>query len=83
MAAPDQLLKRDALIEHWREKLTEARNRYEKAKADLREIECLAKDLPQPDGSQAYRNALRAENIAGREFSVAVKRFTDLVLGKV
>ena len=33
----------DEIIEHWREKLAESRNRYDKAKAKVTEMECLAK----------------------------------------
>ena len=70
----------------YRERLQRAREGYEASKSAaetaFRELQEVA--LPEPDGSQAYRNALVAETAASRAYRKALREFTDLTVhGKV
>ena len=77
---------RAELERRYGERVQRAREHYEACKSAaetaLRELQELA--LPQPDGSQSYRNSLVAENAARRAYIKALREFTDLVVhGKI
>ena len=66
----------------WRERLTNAKLRLDFAENYVRAVE---RDLhtagvPSPDGSYAYRSALRAKNLALQYYNEVLRVFSNLVL---
>ena len=74
---------RAEMEERYRLRMEAARAVYAEAKSAVQDAraELHARGLPSPDGSQAYRNALAAENFTRRAYMKALKEFTDLVIG--
>jgi hypothetical protein len=70
------------LIERHRLRVALLREEYRRAvvSAELACAELLARGLPQPDGSQAYRNALIAERTALTAYTEAVGDLNSLIL---
>jgi hypothetical protein len=79
------VLSRRELEDVWRERLSEALQRYQVAKLDTSTALFLSRqDIPQPDGQFAFRKAQRAEAMALAEYKRVMKIFNDLVIdGKV
>jgi hypothetical protein len=67
----------------WRQRLQDAELRYTRSREQLRNVlrNFPAGKIPPPDGSYAYQQALRAENIALAEYTRVLRIFTDLVVG--
>jgi len=73
---------RRTLEELWRLRLKTAEVHYAYAREKLRNVlkTLPPGDTPSPDGSYAYQQALRAENIALSEYTRVLRIFTDLVV---
>src|SRR5262249_42368814 len=71
---------RQALGAVWRERLVNARTRYEAAKATLQGASELHSQMPSPDGHFALDHALQAEHRALAEFKRVLTVFSDLVI---
>jgi len=75
---------RRALGVIWRERLENARVRYEAAKAAVQDARELQSQISSPDGSFTLDHALRAEHHALAEFKRVLAVFNDLVVnGKI
>ena len=70
----------EALAMVWRERLENARNRYEAAKAAVQDAGELQSQIPFPDGNFALAHALQAERYALAEFKRVLIIFNDLLL---
>ena len=75
---------RRALGAIWRERLENARTRYEAATATVQGVREFHPQVPSPDGSFTLDHALRAEHHALAEFKRVLAVFNDLVVnGKI
>jgi hypothetical protein len=77
---------RRTLEELWRLRLKNAESRYAHTREQLRNVLRTLPhgEIPSPDGSYAYQQALHAENIALLECTRVLRVFTDLVVhGKI
>lgn len=75
---------RQVIEERLRQEMTEARRKFEEAKAvfDIAVKDAQNIGLAHLDGATAARIAIRDYNAALKEYSQALKRFTDFSLGK-
>ena len=73
---------RQALQELWRKRLADAKVRLDFARHFVTEVkqDLQSPDIPTPDGSYAYRRALRAETLALREYSRVLRIYQDLAV---
>ena len=71
---------RRALAAIWRERLENARSRYEAAKATVQGARELQSQIPSPDGNFTLDHALRAEYRALAEFNRLLTIFNALVV---
>ena len=71
-----------AEADDWRERVLLAREKYELAVGQCREIvkEQQKWPLPAPDGSAAVKKALQHESLAREEYMRVLRIFTDLML---
>jgi len=72
--------------ESWRKRLKEAKSQLNLAMHQVQELkeDCMAGDLPAPDGEFAYRRALREEFRLREEYLRILRLVHDLVVdGKV
>lgn len=65
----------------WRDRLNDAYQRLTEARLHCRQVQLTSGDFPSPDGSFAYRLALRDENFALAEYRRILRIYTDLILG--
>jgi hypothetical protein len=67
----------------WRERLEDARSKYQEAAADFHVLmlQMHVRDFPSPDGSMAFSRALRAESVARKNYMRVLRIYTDLLLG--
>jgi len=75
--------RREALEELWRGRVQSAMNCYRDAKAECAKAISAQSDVEPPDGSFAYRRALRIENTALAEYRRVLTIFTDLTVSGV
>jgi len=75
--------RRSDLEDLWRSRLTSARRRYETAREACKEALAAEGDNQSPDGSFAYRQALRAENAPNAEYNRVLTIFCDLRLSGI
>ena len=75
-------LLREALEDLWRERMQIAMNRYRIAKVACADAIAEQADSAPPDGSFAYRQALRVETAALVEYRRVLLIFTDLVANR-
>ena len=71
---------RQALDEYWRQRLGDARRRYEAARAALKIASDIHSDAPSPDGSFAFGRALRVEREALVEYTHILRIFSAVVI---
>lgn len=73
---------RKELEQHYRQRLEACRAKYDQAKtaAETARLELSQRVMPEPDGSQAYRNALAAERSALQAYRQALTDFNRLIL---
>lgn len=79
-------LSREQLQEVWRKRLKEAKSKLKLAMHQVQELkeDCLAGNLPAPDGGFAYRRALREEGRRREEYLRILRLVHDLVAyGKI
>jgi len=72
-------LSREALEDLWRERTEAALKRYRIAKVECAKAISEQNGMEPPDGSFAYRKALRVENAALAEYRHVLLIFSDLV----
>ena len=64
----------------WRERLNVARNNLQTARRVAEEVLAMRADLPAPDGTCAYRQAIHAESVTLKEYTRVLRVFTDLTI---
>jgi hypothetical protein len=72
----------DHLVERYRARVAELKAEYEQAVAHAESVgeQLHAGDLAEPDGTLAYRNALKVERAALSAYEMAVLDLADVVL---
>jgi hypothetical protein len=68
------------LVDRYKARIVELRTEYERAVANAEQAGDEALDLPDPDGSLAYRNALIAESAALKAYERAVLDLAETML---
>ena len=79
-------LPRDEYERRYKERVESCRKAFDHAKAGSADILRQLKigGFVEPDGSQAYRNALVAERVARSAYAKALRVFTDFIIhGKI
>ena len=72
----------EQLQELWRKRLKEAKAQLNLASRQVQELkeDCMAGNLPAPNGEFAYRRAIREENQLRREYLRILRLVHDLVM---
>jgi len=71
---------RQTLDAYWRQRLEEARNRYQAARVAVSIAGGIHSDAPSPDGSFAFGRALRVEREALTEYTHILRIFNAVVI---